>query len=52
MNNECFIEDYLWIVAVVILAFTIYVAYLLNKNTDPSEIDEDYDDEDEEHYHL
>lgn len=49
MSSECFIEDHLWIVIVVILAFTLYVSYLLNKNTDPEDID---DDEEDEHYHL
>lgn len=46
------IEDHLWIVAVIVLAFTIYVSYLLNKNNDPEDIDDEDLDEEDEHYHL
>jgi type II secretory pathway component PulF len=51
MNAESFIEDYLWLVVLIIIAFTIFVAYLLNKNIDASECEEgDDDDEDEDKY--
>ena len=42
MQNS-FIEDNLWIFVIGILVFTCFIAYTLNKNTDPSEEEEDED---------
>lgn len=51
MNNESFIENYLWIIVLVILLFTAFVGYTLNKNIDPDEIDEEEEDEFKENTH-
>jgi cytoskeletal protein RodZ len=46
--NEAFIKDHLWIVIVIVVGFTAFVGYLLNKNSDPSEEWEDDEDNNNE----
>ncbi len=43
--SEDFLKNHMWILVIIILVFTIYVGYILNKNIDPSEIEEDKDEE-------
>jgi hypothetical protein len=41
MELDDFMKDYLWIVAVVIIIFTIIIAKILNTNIDPDEIEQE-----------
>jgi hypothetical protein len=45
MQNN-FIENYLWLFVIVILLFTCFVGYILNKHIDPNEIEEEDEEED------
>lgn len=37
METDNFMKDNLWIMLIVVLLFTAFVAYVLNKNNDPEE---------------
>ncbi len=45
MDSETFIGNYLWIAVLIIIAFTIFVAYLLNQNIDESELEDDEEED-------
>lgn len=45
MELDAFMKDYLWIVAIVIVIFTIIIAKFLNTNIDPDEIEDNKEDE-------
>lgn len=42
--SDAFIKDYMWILIVLVLIFTVFIGYTLNKNIDPSEIEEEEDE--------
>jgi uncharacterized membrane protein len=46
MISDTFMHDYSWILMGVIIVFTAFIGYILNKNIDPDEIDQD-DEENE-----